>query len=384
VNVDVLDDHVDVNWLPAVETVLLNHKGPETTPIYLNDYPAEDTWWEYDREGAFDIVITEAVLITKLVIESPIYFTPTQNCFGEFYDTPLVYTVKLYEDTGNGMPQQVHVDSTQTIPVMQNEFQEYSAVLEDPFALTEGTFWISVAAYLPHDPAFPSQPGGSPWGADIDFQRTTDLHNSTAMTWRMPYYNGPEWTMLDSDLEAYVVGRFLEPSERSVESYDVYRLLTDDMQNPEEWVEIVLNTPDTYAMDDNIPETDIYRYAVIANFPNGQSDVAFSPEEFIGQMDSENNVVQLKAALNGNYPNPFNPVTTIKFSLKEECNVDMSIFNIRGQLIKTISMESIPAGQHSIVWQGNDNGGKSVASGVYFYKMKTNDYTLTKKMILLK
>jgi len=384
VNVDVLDDHVDVNWLPAVETVLLNHKGPETTPIYLNDYPAEDTWWEYDREGAFDIVITEAVLITKLVIESPIYFTPTQNCFGEFYDTPLVYTVKLYEDTGNGMPQQVHVDSTQTIPVMQNEFQEYSAVLEDPFALTEGTFWISVAAYLPHDPAFPSQPGGSPWGADIDFQRTTDLHNSTAMTWRMPYYNGPEWTMLDSDLEAYVVGRLLEPSERSVESYDVYRLLTDDIQNPEEWVEIVLNIPETYTMDDNIPEADIYRYAVIANFPNNQSEAAISPEYYIEPFSSAGIELPLVTALYGNYPNPFNPETTIKFSIKEESDVKMSIFNMKGQKVKTVKLEMLPVGQHSIVWQGKDNSGKSVASGVYFYKMETKNYKSTKKMILLK
>ena len=94
--------------------------------------------------------------------------------------------------------------------------------------------------------------------------------------------------------------------------------------------------------------------------------------------------------LNDNYPNPFNPTTNIKFSLKADSKVSLTIYNIRGQRVKTLVKDNMQAGYHSIVWNGNDESGKSVSSGVYFSKFDTierNDggrYTNIKKMILLK
>jgi hypothetical protein len=92
--------------------------------------------------------------------------------------------------------------------------------------------------------------------------------------------------------------------------------------------------------------------------------------------------------LNGNYPNPFNPTTNIKFSLKADSKVTLNIYNIRGQKVKTLINDNMEAGYHTIVWNGRDDSGKSVSSGVYFNNFgsiaEDGDYTSVKKMILLK
>ncbi len=89
--------------------------------------------------------------------------------------------------------------------------------------------------------------------------------------------------------------------------------------------------------------------------------------------------------LNGNYPNPFNPETTISFSVVQTSSlVNLEIYNLKGQKIKTLVNEVLSAGSHSVVWNGTDDKGKSVASGVYLYKMRTGNYVSSKKMILMK
>lgn len=85
-----------------------------------------------------------------------------------------------------------------------------------------------------------------------------------------------------------------------------------------------------------------------------------------------------------NFPNPFNPATTIKFSIKNESEVELSIFNIKGQLIKTLINEPLNIGEYSVIWNGKDNYEKSISSGVYFYQIKTPTGTISKRMLLLK
>jgi FlgD Ig-like domain len=88
--------------------------------------------------------------------------------------------------------------------------------------------------------------------------------------------------------------------------------------------------------------------------------------------------------LHQNYPNPFNAATEIAFELAYRENIGLKIFNLRGQLVRTFSLGEKPAGQHTIVWDGADESGRSVASGIYFYKLTAGSYTASKKMILLK
>ncbi len=85
-----------------------------------------------------------------------------------------------------------------------------------------------------------------------------------------------------------------------------------------------------------------------------------------------------------NYPNPFNPSTTISFSVSTPEHVTLGIFNIKGQLVKTLVNEIRETGNYTAIWNGKDDSGKFVSSGVYFYKMKASDYQETKKMILMK
>ncbi|MCD4818718.1 MAG: T9SS type A sorting domain-containing protein [Candidatus Cloacimonetes bacterium] len=117
--------------------------------------------------------------------------------------------------------------------------------------------------------------------------------------------------------------------------------------------------------------------------------VATEVEQNINSLSQKYNLCQ-------NYPNPFNPTTTISFSLTTEntslCNTtdwqaedtDLVIYNLKGQKVKTLVSEALPAGEHSIIWSGEDETGKQVGSGLYLYKLKTGRYEETKKMVLQK
>ncbi len=86
-----------------------------------------------------------------------------------------------------------------------------------------------------------------------------------------------------------------------------------------------------------------------------------------------------------NYPNPFNPTTIIEFSIQNDSKINLSIFNIKGQKIKTLFNNEIDKGNHSISWNGTDDSGNSVSSGVYYYKLNVNGKTeAVKKCSLLK
>ncbi len=86
-----------------------------------------------------------------------------------------------------------------------------------------------------------------------------------------------------------------------------------------------------------------------------------------------------------NFPNPFNPTTTIKFTLPVKGHVSLKIYNVAGQLVKTMQDGVMDAGSHDLTWDGSNNLGTSVASGVYFYKINAGDnYENMKKMVLLR
>jgi hypothetical protein len=89
-------------------------------------------------------------------------------------------------------------------------------------------------------------------------------------------------------------------------------------------------------------------------------------------------------SLSQNYPNPFNPQTTIAFSVKERGLVNLKVYNVAGQLVRTLANEEFAAGAHTKVWDGRNDAGQAVSSGVYFYKLVANNFSQTKKMVLLK
>ncbi|HOU72803.1 MAG TPA: T9SS type A sorting domain-containing protein, partial [Candidatus Syntrophosphaera sp.] len=85
-----------------------------------------------------------------------------------------------------------------------------------------------------------------------------------------------------------------------------------------------------------------------------------------------------------NYPNPFNPETTIAFSVPKTGPASLKVYNTKGQLVRTLVNDVREAGNHSVVWNGMDEQGNSVSSGLYFYRLSSDGNTVTRKMLLAK
>ncbi|MBW6514097.1 MAG: VCBS repeat-containing protein [Candidatus Syntrophosphaera sp.] len=89
-------------------------------------------------------------------------------------------------------------------------------------------------------------------------------------------------------------------------------------------------------------------------------------------------------SLSQNYPNPFNPSTTISFQIAEDGETRLAVYNLKGQLVRVLKDEYSSQGRHSVVWDGRDESGHPVASGLYLYRLQTRDASLTKRMLLAK
>ena len=89
-------------------------------------------------------------------------------------------------------------------------------------------------------------------------------------------------------------------------------------------------------------------------------------------------------ALAQNYPNPFNPATTVGYSLPVRADVTLTIYNILGQMIKVYHTEDQSAGNYNICWDGTNDAGQNLSSGLYLYRLTAGAFSETKKMILLR
>ena len=93
---------------------------------------------------------------------------------------------------------------------------------------------------------------------------------------------------------------------------------------------------------------------------------------------------QISKILNQNYPNPFNPETNIGFDMPAHGTAKLDIYNVKGQLVKSLFDGVASSGRTSLVWDSTDNGGKAVTSGIYFYRLTTEQHSETRKMMLMK
>ncbi|NQV19106.1 MAG: T9SS type A sorting domain-containing protein [Armatimonadetes bacterium] len=138
----------------------------------------------------------------------------------------------------------------------------------------------------------------------------------------------------------------------------------------------------TIYIDVNVP-IGTHTYYVTALY--GSYESGPSNEVVVEMTETDFVLTPLFTELSGNYPNPFNPETTINFALKDAGNVRIEIFNIKGKKVCTLMDGHLEADFHSIVWNGKDDSNKTVSSGIYFYKMNAGEkYTSTRKMILMK
>ena len=101
-------------------------------------------------------------------------------------------------------------------------------------------------------------------------------------------------------------------------------------------------------------------------------------------LSTESEGIPTEFALHENYPNPFNPTTTLRFDLPEVSNITLTIYNMLGQKVKVFNMHSAPAGYHALKWNATNDYGAPVGAGVYLYQLQAKDFVKTRKMVLLK
>ena len=120
---------------------------------------------------------------------------------------------------------------------------------------------------------------------------------------------------------------------------------------------------------------------VVTNSASGPIIVPVTLE--VGGTSSVENLPQ-HLALEKNYPNPFNPRTNISFTLPADESVRLQVFDMRGRLVKTLHDGALTAGYHTVMWDGTDDSGQRVASGVFLYRLVSGDQVFSRKMLLMK
>ncbi|MCL2063536.1 MAG: S8 family serine peptidase [Candidatus Cloacimonetes bacterium] len=127
----------------------------------------------------------------------------------------------------------------------------------------------------------------------------------------------------------------------------------------------------------------------VDNFPvaNGRLQGFTNAKFFIDTEHSSEHfeiALPFTTTLHGNYPNPFNPETNISFSLATDTDVNIAIYNIRGQKVRSLLNDFLERGMHTIIWDGKDDNGRELSSGVYLYRLNTEEFDMTRRMVLLK
>ncbi len=179
-------------------------------------------------------------------------------------------------------------------------------------------------------------------------------------------------------------------SESNMIGYHILRAKTNELDTALRMTKniiIALNQPETqqYSFQDKEIETDTEYFYWLQSAEYDGTIEFFGPISIKTQIISqETPVIPLVTQLNGAYPNPFNPSTTISFDIAEKTNVTIDIFNIKGQKVKSLVNQEIAQGRHSVIWNGLDNNHKRVATGVYFYIMQAGQYTQINKMLMMK
>ncbi|MGH7599771.1 MAG: FlgD immunoglobulin-like domain containing protein, partial [bacterium] len=178
--------------------------------------------------------------------------------------------------------------------------------------------------------------------------------------------------------EIYVMGGYNE-RVKALRSVEIFQIHGDE--NYAIRPAPPLRSPRTHAMAVEYEES-IYVFGGVDEFGRPvrtieRLDVSTAVEETDGEIAAD-------FVLASNYPNPFNASTTIEFALPQTQSVSLNIYDVHGRHIKTLAQAKMPAGVHRLHWDGTDDNGESVASGVYVYRLSTARFTRSKKMVLMK
>ncbi len=307
--------------------------------------------WEYDKDGSVsngsDCGWVDYIVFPPISIEPTL--DPPTNLTAEIIDYNSLIIVSWDTEVRS---KQTDRDLLGYNVYFDEVFVEY--VTNSPYEFTgpfaQGDYYIEVTAVYDE---------GESEAAEITVTITL---------------NPPENLVAESSGDDIILTWELPLQTRGIVEYKIYR----------DGTEIATITETTYT--DQAMQSGSYTYGVTVMY---DGEYESDPIEVIfDHTDAGLSLIPLVTELTKIFPNPFNPETTINFSLHLEANVTVSVFNIKGQKVLTLVNEKLDAGYHQVVWKGVDEQGKQASSGVYFTTMdihrQGSDYTSVKKIVLLK
>ncbi|MCK5052306.1 MAG: chitobiase/beta-hexosaminidase C-terminal domain-containing protein [Candidatus Cloacimonetes bacterium] len=206
-----------------------------------------------------------------------------------------------------------------------------------------------------------------------------DTDEIEAVTSFQPCYPSFYYCLAEGGLEQFTGSNNLDLEPMFVNPEDNnYQLLEDSPC-------IDSGTPDTSGL--NLPEWDLlHNERIWDGDGNGIAIIDIGAYEYgAPSVDVEDPIIQTQNIISlKNYPNPFNPMTTIAYTLPSDGMIGLKVYNIKGQVVKTLIEGEQLAGSYETVWNGKDNNEKSVSTGIYFYKLSTKNKTIMRKMLMLK
>jgi len=201
------------------------------------------------------------------------------------------------------------------------------------------------------------------------------------------YFPHPEWQRLN---ERFSTDARPELSEGGEWQFDVQSNINDIVMLSFEGLNNVPQAYDIRLVDKSLKTTlDLRkhnRYAVAGRGEENPKSLALiiGQPAYVDEILTDFKIVPQEYQLSQNFPNPFNPSTTIQFGLPNPDRVSLKIYDILGRLVITLLDDELKdAGYHAIVWNGGNDNSNSVASGVYFVRMQTKTFAQTRKMLMI-
>ncbi len=218
-----------------------------------------------------------------------------------------------------------------------------------------------------------------------DFTNPSPLSDSDAQTLPVELSS---FTAIPNAVNQSVTLNWITQSETDLVGYYVYRSNDNSLETANRYSNIITgtntSTQQNYTWTDSNVEAGDYYYWLMSVDRDGSTDFYGPVAAKVLPSNPEIPTIGIKTAFNSIYPNPFNPSTSLAYSLENAGDVKITIYNIKGEIVKVIYQNNKAAGNHAVVWNGTDSNSKTCGSGVYFFKLESGKYNLTKKALLVK
>ncbi len=286
---------------------------------------------------------------------------------GSSFDSPA--TVLLdWNTVDTAVSYDVQLDDSSDFSSPLSEAQGLTASQWTTAALGDGVYYWRARAYDGTD----YSPWSSGWSFSVGVQMAAPVLISPAKNARLRTTNITfEWYALDG-VDSYRIDVSTDPTFSAVVIAGTSGTCSDGICS---FTSTTKLDPATYywrvqAMNDGWPWSEVWSFRMLGTGGGGGGGPKDGPD-----------VVEL----DGNYPNPFNPMTSIHFRLPESMPVQLRVYDVSGRLMRTLLADQVmPAGLNEVVWDGKDSSGRGAASGIYFYQLEADKLVMTKRMILLK